>query len=65
MKYSVVIEELVSDTFEVEAKSEEEALDFARKEYRRGNFVLEPGELQSTKVAVCREDGLSEFCEIF
>lgn len=46
-KYNVIIEEIVSQNFEVEAESLEDALMIASNKYHTGIFVLEPGELES------------------
>ncbi len=50
--YKIVIEELLSDTFEVVANSEEEAIDIAREKYNACEFVLEPGELLERKIYI-------------
>lgn len=46
-KYTILIEELVSNSFEIEASSEEEARKIAEAGYRNGEIVLEPGHLLS------------------
>ena len=51
MKFLVNIEEVVCETFEIEAESLEEALEVAREKYDSGEFVLEPGELISTRAS--------------
>lgn len=50
--YKIGIEEIVSGEFEVEAEDSEQALEIAKEKYRSGEFVLEPGELQSKNMAV-------------
>ena len=64
--FRVYIEEVVSEEFEVEASDEGEAFEIAEEKYRDGEFVLEPGNLESTSIAV--EDpetgDLSSFVEI-
>ncbi len=50
--YKIGIEEIVSAVFEVEAEDSEQALEIAKEKYRSGEFVLEPGELQSKNIAV-------------
>ncbi|MBQ8803241.1 MAG: hypothetical protein IJZ53_06395 [Tyzzerella sp.] len=50
--YKIGIEEIVSAVFEVEAEDSEKALEIAKEKYRLGEFVLEPGELQSKNIAV-------------
>lgn len=43
MRYTVLIEETVSEDFPVDAESEKEAEEKARELYRAGKLVLEPG----------------------
>lgn len=45
MKYKINIEETVSQDFEIEALSQEEAIKVAEKMYKNGEIVLEPGNL--------------------
>lgn len=52
MRFLVNIEEVVSETFEVEANSIEEALEIAGEKYDNGEIVLEPGELVGKRIAV-------------
>lgn len=51
MKCKVTIEETLSHTFEVEARSIEEACGKVEKEYRNGSIVLEPGECVHRKIS--------------
>ena len=53
-KYTIVIEETVVGEFEITAESEQEALEEARQEHKKANFVLEPGELQHAKIAIAK-----------
>lgn len=46
-KYEITIEEVISQTFEVEAEDIEKAMEIANEKYNRGKFVLEPGEVVS------------------
>lgn len=55
-KYTVTIEETVSQSFEVEAESAEEAMAIAEQKYNDGEFVLEPGELVSKQMAITSPD---------
>ena len=65
-KYTVVIEEICTNEFELEAPTEAEAIEIAKQKYRHCEFVLEPGALQSAKVAIARTDGsLSKWLELF
>ena len=57
MSFKVMIEEKVSQAFTVEAENPEQARDIANAEYRRGNFVLEPGDLIETRMAVQDDEG--------
>lgn len=55
--YEVVIEETLSGSFLLEAPTADEAAEAARRSYRAGELVLEPGELQGAKLCVVGEDG--------
>lgn len=60
MKYTVTIEETLSQDFEVHAANLTEALALAEKKYKSGEFVLCPGELTGKQMrAVCTENGES------
>ncbi len=49
MKFEILIEETISDTFCVDAETREEALSMARQKYQHGDFILEPGHLLDVK----------------
>ena len=49
MKFEILIEETISDTFYVEAETREEVLSMARQKYQHGDFILEPGHLLDVK----------------
>lgn len=51
-KYTIIIEETVVEEFEVEATEADEALDIAAQKYRKGEFVLAPGEVQLKRMAI-------------
>ena len=53
-KYKITIEEMISQTFDVEANSLEEALEIAERNYKTGKFVLAPGNLVCKQI--CGED---------
>jgi len=55
-KYTVTIEETVSEDFEIVAESEQEALEIAKQKYNSGEFVLAPGFVQRKQMAVFLED---------
>lgn len=52
--YMVTVKETVTQDFQIKAKSKSEALEIARKKYRGGEIVLEPGELISVKFKAAR-----------
>ena len=56
MKYTITIEETVSDTFEVEANSIKEATEKAIQNYNEAIFVLEPGNVTATHMQAVSED---------
>lgn len=60
-KYIISIEEIVTQEFEVEADSAEEAMRIAEKKYKKCEFVLEPGALISKQMAIMDPD--NEFTE--
>lgn len=49
MKFEILIEETISDTFYVDAETREKALSMARQKYQHGDFILEPGHLLDVK----------------
>lgn len=51
-KYTITIEETVSEVFYLEANSLEEAKEKAIENYNNSVFVLEPGNLIETNVLV-------------
>lgn len=51
-EFVVTIEEIISQDFTVIAKSKKEALNIAKEEYYKGNFVLLPGDLEYKQMAV-------------
>lgn len=63
-KYVVTIEELVSQNFEVFAESSEQAMEIAASKYKRGEFVLEPGELCAKQMSIMSpDDSVTEWIE--
>ena len=50
MKYTVTIEELISQDFEIEANALAEAVKRAREIYSDGILVVENGTLESAKI---------------
>lgn len=55
MKYTIIIEETVSEEFTLEAANEKEAMEEARRLYRQGVWVLEPGNLLDVKFQALEE----------
>lgn len=53
MIFKVTIEETVSETYDIEASSMEEAREIAINKYRNCEIVLEPGILISKRISVC------------
>lgn len=58
-KYEVIIEEMISQDFEVDAETYEEAINIAKHKYNIGEFVLTPGNLISKKLAIVPQDNVS------
>ena len=56
MKYTIIIEETVSEELTLEAANEKEALEEARRLYRQGALVLEPGNLVEVRFQVLEEE---------
>ena len=63
--YRVIIEETISEEFELEAESEKEAISKAMDAYKSGEFILEPGNFEYAQLKVIDEDDkCSEWIEI-
>lgn len=60
MKYKIIIEELISQEFEVSANTENEAYEAAKENYYNENFVLTPGEVHNRKVGIANPENESE-----
>ena len=60
-KIKVTIEEHISETFEVEADTIEEAMQIAEQKYNDGEFALEPGNL--TYKCMSADDGNGDCTE--
>ena len=48
-KFTIVIEETLADRFEVEAETEEEALEIAIQKYKNAEFILQPESCYSSE----------------
>lgn len=57
----VTIEEIVSQTFEVEADDIDEAMEIAEEKYWNGEFVLDPGEVVARQMMA--DDGHGDCTE--
>ncbi|MFI3283922.1 MAG: DpnD/PcfM family protein [Erysipelotrichaceae bacterium] len=57
MKYKIIIEEMIAQEFSVEADSSKGAMELAIKKYKKGEFVLEPGEIGCKQICVEDDDG--------
>lgn len=63
-KYTITIEETVSETFYLEANSLEEAKEKAIANYNNSVFVLEPGNLIETNILVENDNESSNWFEL-
>lgn len=63
-KYTITIEETVSEVFYLEANSLEEAKEKAIANYNNSVFVLEPGNLIETNLLVENDDESSGWFEL-
>ena len=63
-KYVVTIEEAISQDFEIEAETSEDAMKIAEEKYNSGEFVLEPGNLSAKQMAITSpDDEVTEWSE--
>lgn len=51
-----MIEETVSEEFEVDAESKEDAIKKAIEKYKSGEFILSPGNLESKKISADNDE---------
>ena len=56
-KYKVVVEETISENFEIEAENIHEALKISEQQYKNGDLVLSPGNLIFKQILICDEKG--------
>lgn len=62
--FKIAIEETVVSEFEVIAENADKAMEIAEINYRKGKFVLEPGEVQFKQMAIVTpENEVSEWTE--
>ncbi len=52
MKYKVIIEETITQDFDIEASSLKDAKEKTIKGYKEDKFVLEPGDVQNKRIGV-------------
>lgn len=63
-KFIIAIEETVTEEFEIMAENAEKAMKIAEKKYKRGEFVLSPGETQFKQMSIINpEDEATEWVE--
>lgn len=53
-RFVIAIEETVVQEFTVDANSAEEAMKLTKRLYRKGEYVLEPGEVQFRQMAITK-----------
>ena len=58
-KYFITIEETISQIFEIDADSTEQAKNLAIEKYNAGEFVLTPGELLDKKIQISDNNALT------
>ena len=56
MRYIVTVEETICQDFELEANTEDEAIELAKRKYSAGELMLEPGELQDVNFSCNHSD---------
>jgi len=61
--FRVAIEETVIDEFLIEANNRDEAIDIAIQKYKKGELVLEPGNLISKQIAAVNYASPTEWFE--
>ena len=62
--YTVIVEEVVSQSFDVETTSPEKALELADTRYNACDYVLESGEAHDARLCVLDESGQAEGREL-
>lgn len=56
MQFEILIEETISDTFLINATTKEEAIRLAYEKYKKGEFLLAPGNLLNVTITSYAED---------
>lgn len=63
-KFTIAIEEMICQEFEVAAETADEAMEVAEKLYKSGTFVLDNAELCAKQMAIVSPDeDVTEWCE--
>lgn len=62
-KYRIVIEETISEEFEVDAESNEDAISKAIQKYMSGEFILSPGNVECKKISVIENNEYKNWIE--
>ena len=63
-KFTIAIEEMVLQDFEIEAEDGEQAMNIAEEKYKNGEFVLEPGHLVCKQMSIISpNDEITEWTE--
>lgn len=57
MKVKVIIEEIISQEFEVEVTDMEKSYDQVLQEYKNGKLVVDDPSITAANVMICDEDG--------
>lgn len=57
MIYYVIIEEMISKEFKINADTIEEAMNIAEEKYSNGEFILDPGTLVAKQMYAENENG--------
>lgn len=55
-KFYVMIEETISEEFEIEAESKEDAIKKAIEKYKSCEFILCPGNIESKKISIDNDE---------
>ncbi len=63
-KFTIAIDEMICQEFEVAAETADEAMEVAEKLYKSGTFVLDNAELCAKQMAIVSPDeDVTEWCE--
>lgn len=64
MKYKILIEETISQMFDIEADCLSDARSSIRKDYLEGRLVLESGNLEEADFMIYDADGIQQISEL-